>query len=120
MLGKSGEIDVDMFEAERLALLHRGVSRVVISTQWCSTYNNEHRSCFFILLAAAEEGLDLAPEVVHLCVFVMVEGVVKSVGPKSRKNYVRSRKVSVFANAEKLSLMDRVLETNCRDLVEER
>jgi len=50
----------------------------------------------------------------------MVEGVVKSVGPKSRKNYVRSRKVSVFANAEKLSLMDRVLETSCRDLVEER
>lgn len=54
-----------MLEAKRLALLRPGVSKVVFGRELCITYNNEHRSVFFLFLAAAEEGLDLVPEVEH-------------------------------------------------------
>ena len=54
LIGKSGRVDVDMFEAERLALLHRSVSQPVMGRQWCMTYNNEPRSLYFSLAVAKE------------------------------------------------------------------
>jgi hypothetical protein len=42
------------------------------------TYDNKCRS-FFLLLAAAQEGLKFVPDAARVCVFVMLEGVVKSV-----------------------------------------
>lgn len=83
------------------------------------TYDNKCRS-FFLLLVAAKEGLDFVPDDVHLCVFVMLERVVKERVTEEHKDYVRSRKVGVFENAEKLPLMDQKLKTKCYDLVEKR
>lgn len=84
------------------------------------TYNNEHRSFFILFLAAAEEGLDLVPEVKHCCVVVVVEVLVKSVEPQRRKDYVRSRESERVRQRRETVSNGPEVRTKSRDLVEER
>jgi hypothetical protein len=113
LLREPGEVDVDTLKVKRATLLRRGVSHV---WYWQQDVTYDHKcGLLFILPAEAEVGLDSVPDVGHcdaLLCWRLVGRVWKECMVEEDKNYERSRKVSVFENAEKLSLVNEMSKTN--------